>query len=147
MCLFSVPTAIVYGQNTCFAEKITLAMRSMPTEVSCERSTSTPPAPDYADAEPPLLPYTSANSSANFFSQPASAASQSSQQASPATRPALRYDKGLQAYATHCIDLFDMKKCMQALHDSLKTSLLHNTTKISLMQIVYSSRFVRENVL
>ena len=52
-----VHTPIVYSQNACFAQNITLAPRSTSTEGSCERFMSTPPAPDYADAEPSLLPF------------------------------------------------------------------------------------------
>ena len=44
-------------KSTCSLVKITLAPRSTSTEGSCERFMSTPPAPDYADAEPSLLPF------------------------------------------------------------------------------------------
>ena len=114
-----VPTPIVYGQSACFTQKITLALRSMPTEVSCERSMSTPPAPDYTDAEPSLLPFRQRLSrlfpashpvqipQAGLFQDTNNSSAEDESILRPKPIPALRYDKD---FTTRTIFIMLQKK-------------------------------------
>ena len=111
----------MYSQNACFAQNITLAPRSTSTEGSCERFMSTPPAPDYADAEPSLLPFRQRLSrlfpashpvqipQAGLFQDTNNSSAEDESILRPKPIPALRYDKD---FTTRTILIILQKKVL-----------------------------------